>query len=125
MTVTPSEPMNALDAATLAEIARVRESGVLGASGRLVELFDFLATRSADSGPPKEAEIALAVFGKADSEAMRDDPVARVYIHRLRKRLDDFYLRHGNPSGVRLDIPKGDYRIVCTSAQEDVAATDV
>lgn len=125
MTVTPTEPSNALDPATLAEIARVRESGVLGASGRLVELFDFLASRSADSRPPKEAEIALAVFGKADSEALRDDPVARVYIHRLRKRLDDFYLRHGMPSGVRLDIPKGDYRIVCVTPQETMVAADV
>lgn len=124
MTVTPSEPVNALDPATLAEIARVRESGVLGATGRLVELFDFLASRSADSRPPKEAEIALAVFGKADSEALRDDPVARVYIHRLRKRLDDFYLRQGMPSGVRLDIPKGDYRIVCVTPQEATLAVD-
>ncbi|RYY91837.1 MAG: hypothetical protein EON61_27235, partial [Alphaproteobacteria bacterium] len=124
MTVTPSEPINVLDPATLAEIARVRESGVLGATGRLVELFDFLASRSADSRPPKEAEIALAVFGKADSEALRDDPVARVYIHRLRKRLDDFYLRQGMPSGVRLDIPKGDYRIVCVTPQEATLAVD-
>ncbi len=124
MTVTPTEPSNALDPVTLAEIARVRESGVLGASGRLVELFDFLASRSADSRPPKEAEIALAVFGKADSEALRDDPVARVYIHRLRKRLDDFYLRRGMPSGVRLDIPKGDYRIVCVTPQEATLAVD-
>ncbi|MDP3494112.1 MAG: hypothetical protein Q8R82_13455 [Hyphomonadaceae bacterium] len=118
MTVTPAEPTNLLDADTLAEIARVRASGVLGATGRLVELFDFLASRSADSRPPKEAEIAFAVFGKADAEALRDDPVARVYIHRLRKRLDDFYLRHGTPSGIRLDIPKGDYRIVGASQGE-------
>ena len=90
----------------------MRESGVLGQSGRLLELFDFLALRSADGRPPKEAEIALAVFGKSDADAMRDDPVARVYIHRLRKRLDEFYLRNGTPAGVRLDIPKGDYRIV-------------
>ena len=113
MTVTPDEPASKLDSATLAEIARVRASGVLGASGRLLELFDFLALRSAEGQPPKEAEIALAVFGKAGPDSMRDDPVARVYIHRLRKRLDDFYLRHGMPDGVRLDIPKGDYRIAC------------
>jgi hypothetical protein len=100
------------------EIARVRASGVFGASGRLVELFDFLAARSADDRSPKEAEIALAVFGKADNEALRDDPVARVYIHRLRKRLDEFYLRNGAPSGVRLDIPKGDYRITAVSTAE-------
>lgn len=112
MSVTPTEPNSLLDPATIAEIARVREAGVLGQSGRLLELFDFLALRSAEGRPPKEAEIALAVFGKSDVEAMRDDPVARVYIHRLRKRLDEFYMRNGTPAGVRLDIPKGDYRIV-------------
>ncbi len=122
MTVTPAEPMNALAPATLAEIARVRESGALGTSGRLVELFDFLASRSGDGRSPKEAEIALAVFGKADSDSLRDDPVARVYIHRLRKRLDDFYLRHGVSGGVRLDIPKGDYRIVPVGPEDNVEA---
>lgn len=111
MSVTPTEPNSPLDPATTAEIARVRQSGLLGQSGRLLELFDFLVRRSAEGRPPKEAEIALAVFGKSDAEAMRDDPVARVYIHRLRKRLDEFYLRNGTPAGVRLDIPKGDYRI--------------
>ncbi len=113
MSVTPADEPNSLPPATLAEVMRVRESGVLGASGRLVELFEYLVTRSGEERSPKEAEIALAVFGKSDSDAMRDDPVARVYIHRLRKRLDEFYLRHGMPGGVRLDIPKGDYRIVC------------
>jgi hypothetical protein len=97
----------------LAEVERVRASRVLGETGRLVELFDYLLLRSAEDRPPKETEIALAVFGKADADTLRDDPVARVYVHRLRKRLDEFYLRNGTPSGVRLDIPKGDYRIVC------------
>jgi hypothetical protein len=113
MSVTPTDQPNALSPATLAEVERIRASGVLGATGRLVELFEYLVTRSAEDRPPKEAEIALAVFGKSDSDSMRDDPVARVYIHRLRKRLDEFYLRNGAPSGPHLDIPKGDYRIVC------------
>ena len=124
MTVTPLEAAETLAPTALAEIARVRESGVLGASGRLLELYEFLAQRSAEGRPPKEAEIALAVFGKAGPDSMRDDPVARVYIHRLRKRLDDFYLRHGMPNGVRLDIPKGDYRISCTRTDGREAGID-
>ncbi len=123
MTVTPASSAEPPAPALAAEIARIRESGVLGASGRLVELFDFLVVSSSNGRSPKEAEIALAVFGKADTEALRDDPVARVYIHRLRKRLDDFYLRNGTPSGARLDIPKGDYRIVCISP-DAAPATD-
>jgi hypothetical protein len=113
MTVTTPQTATSLPPAALAEVERIRTSGALGASGRLVELFEYLVARSGDERSPKEAEIALAVFGKADTDSMRDDPVARVYIHRLRKRLDDFYLRHGLSGGIRLDIPKGDYRIVC------------
>ncbi len=113
MSVTTPEASTLLPPAMLAEVERVRASGILGASGRLVELFEYLVARTGDERSPKEAEIALAVFGKTDADSMRDDPVARVYIHRLRKRLDDFYLRNGLPGGVRLDIPKGDYRIVC------------
>jgi hypothetical protein len=111
MPVTGARSELDLAAATRAEIERVRASGVLGRSGRLLELFDYLVARSGDADPPKEIEIALAVFGKSDAEAVKDDPVARVYVHRLRRRLEDFYLRDGVPGGVRLELPKGDYRI--------------
>jgi hypothetical protein len=121
MSVTTPEAPTSLPAGTLAEVERVRASGALGASGRLVELFEYLVARSGEERSPKEAEIALAVFGKADADSMRDDPVARVYIHRLRKRLDEFYLRQGLSGGVRLDIPKGDYRIVCVDPSASAA----
>jgi hypothetical protein len=76
-----------------------------------LELFDYLVERSQSDDPPKEIEIALAVFGKTDAGAVKDDPVARVYIHRLRRRLDDYYLRDGASHDVRLVLPKGEYRI--------------
>jgi hypothetical protein len=125
-----SHPGGASPAATLeAEIDRIRASGILGAQGRLRELFDFLVQRSAENAPPKEAEIALEVFGKTDNDVSRDDPVARVYIHRLRKRLDDFYLRNGTPGSLRLDIPRGEYRIVgagaCASAEAPRSDIDI
>ena len=123
MTVTPSEPLHAQDPRTQAEIVRVRASGVLGESGRLNELFDFLVERSAQDESPKEAEIALAVFGKAEGAVARDDATARVYVHRLRKRLEDFYLRNGAPSGFRLEIPKGEYRIVGAPATDEPTAS--
>lgn len=122
MSVTPAPSSEPAAPDLAAEIARVRESGVLGTSGRLLELFDFLVACSLEGRSPKEAEIALAVFGKADAEALRDDPVARVYVHRLRKRFDEFYLRNGIKDGARLDIPKGDYRIVCAGPSAEAAA---
>lgn len=118
MAVTAAREGRAPDASTQAEIDRVRDSGVLGRAGRLLELFDFLVARSQDDAPPKEIEIAFAVFGKADAEAVKDDPVARVYVHRLRRRLDDFYLREGAPNDIRLHVPKGEYRVVGRRADD-------
>jgi hypothetical protein len=92
------------------EVARVRDSGVFGESGRLRELFDFLAARGLASQPASQAEIAEDVFGQVDSDG--DDATVRVYVHRLRKRLDQYYesdvavAAHG-----RLTIPGGTYAL--------------
>ncbi len=122
MTAPPASHPVPLAPEILAEVARVRASGVLAAGGRLSELFEFLVARSADETPPKEAEIAISVFGKRDPGASHDDPVARVYIHRLRKRLDDFYQRNGVTGSVRLQIPRGEYRIAGAPPEEPPAA---
>ncbi|MDF8333764.1 hypothetical protein [Novosphingobium cyanobacteriorum] len=102
------------------EIARFRASLSASRSAAQLKLFDFLAERSADARSPKEIEIALAVFGNdaglADSAG---DSGVRVYVHRLRKRIDEFYAGQDGP---RLVIPKGEYRLVL-QAPEVTAAT--
>jgi hypothetical protein len=92
------------------EVARVRASGALAEGGRLRELFDYLAARGPEAGPATQAEIADAVFGQPDTEG--DDPTARVYVHRLRKRLEDFYAAEGEGTGgARLVLPAGTYAL--------------
>ncbi len=94
----------------LAEIARVRASGVLAESGRLRELFDYLAERGPGGPSASQADIADSVFGQPDTEG--DDATVRVYVHRLRKRLDEFYAAEGEgPDGARLLIPSGTYAL--------------
>jgi hypothetical protein len=90
------------------EVARVRDSGLVGHSGRLRDLFDFLAKRGPDGEPATQADIAEMVFGQMQAEA--DDATARVYVHRLRKRLDQFY-GDGEEAGTRLVIPAGAYAL--------------
>jgi hypothetical protein len=99
------------------EVERVRASGVLGRTGRLRELFDFLAARG-PAQPVSQADIAYAVFGQLDAGA--DDATARVYIHRLRKRLADFYAREGAEAG-RLVLPAGSYELVFEDAEPQSA----
>ncbi|KPL69459.1 hypothetical protein SZ64_15910 [Erythrobacter sp. SG61-1L] len=108
-------------AAFAAEVARVKSSGVLGEAGRLVELFDFLARRGASAEPATQIEIAETVFGQAASES--DDATARVYVHRLRKRLEEFYAQDGEETAGRLTIPSGTYalRFAPPARQEEKA----
>lgn len=89
-----------------------RASGLLGKPGSLSRLFDFLLARSLAGEAPKELEIALEVFGKSPTFDVSQDAVVRVYVHKLRRRLDDFYARPGASSNGRLAILKGEYRLV-------------
>jgi hypothetical protein len=89
-----------------------RASGLLGKPGALSRLFDFLLARTLAGDTPKEIEIALEVFGKSPSFDVSQDAVVRVYVHKLRRRLDDFHAKSGDPASGRLAIPKGEYRIV-------------
>jgi hypothetical protein len=99
------------DARVSAEIERVRASGILGPPGRQSDLFDFLVAHAMDERPPKEIEIGCAVFWKGQKQP-ENDSTARVYVHRLRRRLEEFYQRREPRALVQLAIPKGEYRIV-------------
>jgi len=94
----------------LAEIAeRIRTSAGLGRSHTLHKLFDYLLERTLRGESPKEIEIATDIFGKSGSDLLTDASV-RVYVHRLRKKLDDYYAGPGQDEEERLALPKGDYR---------------
>ena len=89
MTTEPSPPAAPPDFRS--ETARFRKELAKGRSSNQLALFDFLVERSLDERSPKEVEIALEFFG---SDATRDssaDSGVRVYVHRLRKRIDHFY----------------------------------
>jgi hypothetical protein len=100
--------MNAFDAAFMSEVERVRESGLVGRAGRLRDLFDFLAARGPEADPASQAEIAETVVGPTAAEP--DDATARVYVHRLRKRLEQFY-GGADGRGARLVLPAGTYAL--------------
>lgn len=97
-------------AARLEEQAgRLRAEGGLGRSDALTRLFDFLVAQTLAGRSPKEVEIAEDVFDKRASVDVVADATVRVYVHRLRRKIDDFYLAH--PDGERLYLPKGEYRL--------------
>jgi hypothetical protein len=101
-----------------------RASGLLGKPGSLSRLFDFLLARTLTGDAPKEIEIALEVFGKSPTFDVSQDAVVRVYVHKLRRRLEDFHAKLGDPTIGRLAIPKGEYRIVLERPRTDSTSTD-
>ncbi|MEO8112863.1 MAG: helix-turn-helix domain-containing protein [Phenylobacterium sp.] len=92
--------------------ARARAHQALGRSEVLHRLFDFLLETSGAGQRPKELEIAAAVFGRDSAFDGAQDASVRVAVHRLRRKLDDFYSGPGRREPVRLSIPLGEYRIV-------------
>ena len=93
------------------QAGQLRASHALGRSSALSRLFDYLLERSlAGDAAPKEVEIAWKVFGKPADFDGSSDAVVRVYVHKLRRRLDEYYSR--SPGVGRIVIPKGEYRLV-------------
>lgn len=95
---------------------RIRESGVLGRSPLMQRLFDFLLDRTLSGKAPKEIEVAVDAFGKGADFDVSQDAMVRVYIHKLRRKLEEFYQGAGANEPVRLSIPKGEYRFVAEAA---------
>jgi hypothetical protein len=92
--------------------APIRASGALGRSQLIQKLFDFLVLCSATGRTPKEAEVAIEVFGKAVSFDVAQDAMVRVYVHKLRRKLEEYYASAGRSDPFQLTIPKGAYRII-------------
>lgn len=102
---------------------QIRASGALGKPGALPRLFDYLLERSLAGEAPKEIEIALQVFSKNGSFDVAQDSVVRVYIHKLRRRLDEFYAGLPTPQARRMVIPKGEYRLTIEQTALPVVET--
>jgi hypothetical protein len=102
------------------QVARIRERGVLGRSQALMRLFDYLADPAREGRPLREADVAQDVFGRELD--LSGDASVRVYIHRLRRKLEEFYAGPGAGEPHRLVIPVGDYRLDVVEATQAAPA---
>lgn len=91
---------------------RILATGALGRSRLIQKLFDFLIECSATGRAPKETEVAIQVFGKDTGFDVAQDAMVRVYVHKLRRKLEEYYAGAGQGDPFVLTIPKGAYRIV-------------
>lgn len=85
-------------------------------------LLTYLVQRSLQNGEgPKEAEIAIDVFGRNASFSGGEDSVVRVSMRGLRQKLLEYYAGPGKNSPLIFDFPKGAYRLAI-AAREPVSA---
>jgi hypothetical protein len=103
---------------------RIRATGALGRSQLIQKLFDFLIECSATGRAPKETEVAIEVFGKDAGFDVAQDAMVRVYVHKLRRKLEEYYSAAGRSDPFQLTIPKGAYRIVIHD-REALPVTDM
>jgi hypothetical protein len=97
---------------------------VLG-EARLRRLFDYLVESTLAGHSPKEMAIAVDVFGKSADFDVSQDALVRVYVHKLRRTLDEYYAAPENAAvgaGKRqaLQLPKGEYRLRIVAAREPI-----
>jgi hypothetical protein len=90
---------------------RIRASGLLGRSGQLSRLFDYLVECSVLGKAPKEIDIAVEALGRGAEFDVTQDAVVRVYVHKLRRRLYEFYSGPGRTESQRIVIARGEYRL--------------
>jgi hypothetical protein len=114
-TPTESESLQAL-------ADRIRAAGALGRSQLIHKLFDFLIDCSTTGRAPKETEVAIEVFGKDGGFDVAQDAMVRVYVHKLRRKLEEYYSAAGRGDPFQLTIPKGAYRILINGPEAPAAA---
>jgi hypothetical protein len=95
------------------ELERVLASESFRHSAGVCKLLRYLGERelSGNDEIVKEFTIGVEAFHKADGYDPQTDPLVRVLASKLRHKLDEYYRVEGAASGVRLELPKGHYRL--------------
>src|SRR5215471_12886670 len=90
-------------------VDRICRSNTFRTTPRLRDLLVFLTNSNGHPTVLKEAVIGVEFFHRDPGYDPKKDPIVRVEIHRLRRRLFDYYSREGSSDPWRIDLPKGSY----------------
>jgi hypothetical protein len=105
-------------------LRRVLTSRQFAHADILKRILTYLVDHSTSSvTPPKEYEIAVQAMGRSGTFDPRTDPIVRVSVGSIRERLNAFFGTEGRGEHLRMEIPKGQYRVVFTDAPADLPPT--
>jgi hypothetical protein len=104
------------------ELAAVLASPTFARAQRLVKLLEYVCERHFEGQDAQVCEYSIAteVLGRPTNFDPAEDAIARVEIHRLRKKLREFYAAEGSRQALKIIIPPGLYTPVF---QQDGNAT--
>src|SRR5208282_5620923 len=93
------------------QLAAVLASPTFARAQRLVKLLDFICERHFEGQDAHVCEYSIAteVLGRPSNFDPAEDAIARVEIHRLRKKLREYYAAEGSHQPLKIIIPPGMY----------------
>ncbi|UCF36469.1 MAG: hypothetical protein JSU96_16860 [Acidobacteriota bacterium] len=98
----------------LALIERILNSAHFKRAPKLSAILRFICLQTIPhaSAAVSEYDIAIQALKRPDSFDPRIDPIVRVNLANIRQRLERYFLAEGSQEELRLEIPKGEYRVV-------------
>src|SRR5271156_2276364 len=93
------------------ELREVLSSRTFARAQRLVQLLEYIAEKYFLGQADQVCEYAIAteVLGRPPDFDPAQDAISRVEIHRLRKKLRDYYATEGSNRPIKIVIPPGTY----------------
>jgi hypothetical protein len=116
--------MQASDHSTLVreQVHRLAASPILRNSDTQRRLLLYLAEKSLEGSADrlKEYTVGIEALGKPQSYDPRQDPSVRIQTSKLRQRIDEYYRTEGLADPIRVDFPKGGFKLAFREAPESV-----
>ncbi len=92
-------------------LEKIVQSSTFKTSQTYQNLLKYLVEASLKNKSLKEYDIAIEIFGKDATYNPSEDPIVRVYVSNLRKKLKQYYNNEGKHDKIRFDIPSGHYEV--------------
>ncbi len=100
------------------QLVRILESKYFKKSKISCDLLSYLVNATLHEKELKEFTIGIELFGKKYTDEGKPDANIRVYIHNLRKKLQEYYLLEGKKDPIIFEIEKGKYTVHFKSPQK-------
>jgi hypothetical protein len=107
--------MTSTETGMLGQVERIARSEAFRNAEGLKRLLTYLAERTAagEAAQLKEYTVGVDGLSKPVTYDPRHDAAVRIQVGRLRQKLTDYYLNEGKEDRIIIELPKGQFGLVC------------